>query len=178
MTTTSDAVERQRQIDRRRQRLEKLVQITGGDFELGLDFGRHDAVDKRRIIVGMGADDVLQASHLWLRGGALHLLGHHLQDVRPAAEAALLEQRQGRAHFSTLWHALEDARLENWMEGAGRACGAPLRRAGFPIWAEVCSSACPRFSSSSSACTCSVGTSTDQASVPTLIGRLRTSWNC
>jgi hypothetical protein len=117
LTTTSDAVERQRQIDRRRQRLEKLVQITGGDFELGLDFGRHDAVDKRRIIVGLGADDVLQASHLWLRGAALHLLGHHLQDVRQAAEEALLEQRQGKPHFSTLWHALEDARLENWMVG-------------------------------------------------------------
>jgi hypothetical protein len=80
-----------------------------------LDFGDSDGIGVGQIVLGIEQEQAAAAEYLWLRGAALHLLGHYLQDVRATAGEAEREQAQGKPHFLGLWHALEDARIENWM---------------------------------------------------------------
>lgn len=115
MTTTSSSDPLHERVQQRRNRLEILAQITAHAFDLGLDFGLSDGIGPGQIVLGIEAEQVAAADYLWLRGSALHLLGHFLQDVRSTAVEAEREQMEGRPHFLALWHALEDARVENWM---------------------------------------------------------------
>ena len=115
LTTTSSPEALPERIQKRRDRLEKLVQIASHAFDLGLEFGVSDGIGGEQIVLGLEEAQVATADYLWLRGSALHLLGHYLQDVRAAAADAEREQAGGRPHFLALWHALEDARVENWM---------------------------------------------------------------
>jgi hypothetical protein len=113
----------------RRLRLEKVLQAAAHDFDLRLEFGKRDGVGKHTIIMRAEAHEVASAQYLRLKGRALHLLGHFLAESQPWAEAAGREDRE-RPRFSSFWHALEDARVENWLlsrwPGAARAFGANL----------------------------------------------------
>jgi len=115
LTTTSRVESLHERVQRRRDRLEKLIQISAHAFDLGLDFGASDGIGGEQIVLGIEDDQVAAAEYLWLRGSALHLLGHYLHDVRSPASEAEHEQTEGKPHFLALWHALEDARVENWM---------------------------------------------------------------
>jgi len=59
-------------------------------------------------------EEIAPANYRLVKGRALNLLGHSLCDSQPWAEAARREE-ENRPFFSRLWHALEDARVENWM---------------------------------------------------------------
>jgi len=115
LTTTSSPLPLHERVQQRRDRLEKLVQICAHAYDLGLDFGVSDGIGPGQIVLGIEQEQAAAANYLWLRGSALHLLGHYLQDVRSTAGEAEREQAEGRPHFLVLWHALEDARVENWM---------------------------------------------------------------
>ena len=115
LTTTSRPDPLHERAQQRRERLEKLVQIASHAYELGLDFGVSDGIGVGQIVLGIEQEQAATAEYLWLRGSALHLLGHYLQDVRATAGEAEREQAEGKPHFLGLWHALEDARTENWM---------------------------------------------------------------
>jgi hypothetical protein len=101
--------------ERRRVRLERLLQIIAHDFELRLEFGQRDLLGRDQIVMQLEAEQVALASFNALKGQALHLLGHYLTDSLTWIEAARHQEAQGQPHFGALWHALEDARLENWL---------------------------------------------------------------
>ncbi len=115
MTTTSSADAQHKPAEGRRDRLERLVQISSHRYDLKLGFGQKDGIGSDQIVVGVDEEQAAAADYVWLRGSALHLLGHCLQDIRSAAAEARREEASGSPHFLSLWHALEDARLENWM---------------------------------------------------------------
>lgn len=101
-------------VENRRARLERLLQIASRDFELRFDFGSRDLVGESQIVMKAGA---LEASALrldTLKGRALNLLGHQLSQGWTWYEAALRQETQGRPLFTSFWHALEDARVDNW----------------------------------------------------------------
>jgi hypothetical protein len=90
--------------------LETLLQIASRQFDLQLAFGKTESVGGGRIVMQAGA-----VAYPELKGGALHLLGHYLSESEAALEAADSEEEAGKPGFLALWHALEDARLENSM---------------------------------------------------------------
>ena len=130
MTTTSDAGLPAEILEARRVRLETLLQVASREFDLKLALGEVDRVGGGRIAMRFDAREAMAASYLALKGGGLHLLGHYLSESEAALAAALTEEEGGRPHFVALWHALEDARLENGMlrrwPGMGRAFEARL----------------------------------------------------
>ncbi len=114
MTSISDLPPRDDLAEYRRVRLERLLQIAAHDFDLHFDFGNRDLIGKSHIVMKAGVEEVSSASLLLLKGRALNLLGHNLSDSPFWYEAALREEARGKVKFSLLWHALEDARVENW----------------------------------------------------------------
>lgn len=98
----------------RRVRLERLLQITAHDYDLRLQFAERDGLGPRliRMQAEAGCDGLGEFAPL--KAGALHLLGHYLDDLREASSEAL-RLDDSLPHFSVLWHALEDARIENRM---------------------------------------------------------------
>ncbi len=116
MTTTSEAAAADEVLEARRARLESLLQIASRQWSLQLGFGEADRVGGGRIAMRVRPGEAMAASYLALKGGALHLLGHHLAGGEAALAAAVGEEESGKPHFVALWHALEDARLENGME--------------------------------------------------------------
>jgi hypothetical protein len=90
------------------------LQITAHDYDLRLDFAERDGLSPRRIHMQVEPSAAATGSLLPLKAGALHLLGHYLDDVREVAADALRVD-ESQPLFSALWHALEDARLENRM---------------------------------------------------------------
>lgn len=102
-------------VELRRVRLEALLQITARDFELRLEFGNRDLLGDGQIVMHAVPAEVVGADYRALKGQALHLLGHYLSDALAWADAARREEAAGRPRFATLWHALEDARVENWL---------------------------------------------------------------
>jgi hypothetical protein len=130
LTTTSDAGLPAEILEARRVRLETLLQVASREFDLKLALGEVDRVGGGRIAMRFDAREAMAASYLALKGGGLHLLGHYLSESEAALAAALTEEEGGRPHFVALWHALEDARLENGMlrrwPGMGRAFEARL----------------------------------------------------
>lgn len=102
-------------LEMRRQRLERLIQAAIHDFKLRLDFGKQDLIGERHIILTNEDFGNVSASYQRIKGKALHLFGHYLSDSRAWIEAARREESQGKYFFANLWHALEDARIENWM---------------------------------------------------------------
>jgi len=113
----------------RRLRLEKVLQAAAHDFDLRLEFGKRDGIRRHTIIMRAEAEEVASAHYIRLKGRALHLLGHGLADSQPWAEAARREDLE-KPRFSSFWHALEDARMENWLvsrwPGAARAFNANI----------------------------------------------------
>jgi hypothetical protein len=102
-------------VEARRRRLETLLRIASRQFGLHLSFGKADRVGGEGIALRAEPRQVTAAPYLTLKGGALHLLGHHLSSSGAALEAADAEEASGKPGFAALWHALEDARIENAM---------------------------------------------------------------
>jgi hypothetical protein len=115
-TSSLDGTTLQR-IENRRVRLERLLQIAAHEYELRLEFGRSDQFGDSTIVMGIEPEQVIQGDPLALKGEALHLLGHYLTDSLLWADTARREEAKKQPYFATLWHALEDARLENWLLG-------------------------------------------------------------
>ena len=101
--------------EKMRVRLERLLQIAAGDFDLRLDFGPRDRLGSGQIVMGIKPEAAAAASYPILKGQALHLLGHYLSEGMLWADTARREEAQGKPLFAALWHALEDARMENWL---------------------------------------------------------------
>lgn len=101
--------------ERTQERLEKLLQATAHDFGLRLTLGDHDAIAGNRLILGIKREEVERAPYLALKGMGLHLLGHYLAPPNEAAGKANALEHAGCPGLARLWHALEDARLENCM---------------------------------------------------------------
>lgn len=113
MTTTSEPVQELTLVESRRQRLERLLQITAHEYDLRFEFGDWDVLGDGQIVLHMAAEEVEKADIRFLKGQALHLLGHYLSGDAQWVERARAQEEQGRPHFTRLWHALEDARVEN-----------------------------------------------------------------
>ncbi len=130
MTSTSSPDPVALAAERMRVRLERLLQIAAGDFELRLDFGPRDRLGSGQIVMGIKPEVAASTGYLVLKGRALHLLGHYLSEGMLWADTARREEAQGKPLFAALWHALEDARMENWLvkrwPGARRAFEANL----------------------------------------------------
>lgn len=97
----------------RRVRLERLLQCTGRDFGLRFAFGDADRLGRGSI--QSAAEAPGQGALLPLKAGALNLLGHYLADRGDVVRRARQEEAAGRPGFAALWHALENARIENRM---------------------------------------------------------------
>jgi hypothetical protein len=97
----------------RRVRLERLLQIAAHEYDLRLDFGRSDLLGEGHIVMGIDQARAAASSPLALKGIALHLLGHYLAGSLEWADPVRRMEAQGRPFLMMLWHALEDARVEN-----------------------------------------------------------------
>lgn len=93
-------------------RLERLLQCTARDFGLSFAFGDADRLGRGRIQALAEAPG--QGTLLPLKAGALHLLGHYLAQSADVLRRAQ-EEAAGKPRFASLWHALENARVENRM---------------------------------------------------------------
>lgn len=102
-------------IENRRIRLERLLQIASQDFNLHFEFGTKDVLGKSQIIMKVDIKRISQTSIDFLKGKALHLLGHYIYNSRSQHESAYIEEMKQKPIFVSLWHALEDARIENLM---------------------------------------------------------------
>ena len=129
MTFTSEPLSVNPVVEMRRLRLEKLLQAAAHDFDLRLEFATRDGYGEGVIVLKAEPDEVASIHYIRLKGRALHLIGHSLSDSQSWADAAHREQ-DAKPHFSDLWHALEDARIENWVirrwPGAARSFAANL----------------------------------------------------
>lgn len=130
LTSTSEQDVLEQIIESLRSRLERLLQIISHDYELRLDFGAEDRIGEGQIVVGMKPDAILQADYPYLLGQSLHLLGHYLEKSMLWVDAVRLEEASDKPFLTSLWHALEDARLENALilrwPGAQRALDSRL----------------------------------------------------
>ncbi len=110
MTSTSDL---NQVVEVRRDRMERLIQNAIGDYELRFDFGEMDRISQGHLILGVEPELVRNSLHRSLVGRVLHLLGHYLNETTEWWPVVRREEDQGRPHFVSLWHAIEDARIEN-----------------------------------------------------------------
>ena len=102
-----------RLVEVRRVRLERLLQCTGRDFNLRFAFSDTDRLGRGRIQAAAEAPG--QGAILPLKAGALRLLGHYLAQSAEVARRAQEDEAAGKPRFAALWHALENARVENRM---------------------------------------------------------------
>jgi hypothetical protein len=100
-------------IEALRLRLERLLQVSSHEFDLRLEFGEFDALGDGQIVMGIPNQDIPSARYRILKGMALHLLGHYLSQGPHWVGVAQSLEASGRSHFTRLWHAFEDARVEN-----------------------------------------------------------------
>ncbi|MGW8249760.1 MAG: cobaltochelatase CobT-related protein, partial [Anaerolineales bacterium] len=114
MISTSEASPQTHELENRRVRLERLLQIASRDYDLRFEFGSRDLVGESQIVMKASPLEATLAGIPNLKGYALNLLGHKLSEGWTWYEAALRQEVQGRLGFAALWHALEDARVENW----------------------------------------------------------------
>jgi hypothetical protein len=98
-------------VEARRVRLERLLQATTRDFSLRFRFGDVDRLGRSEM--QLRALEVPAGEFTRVKAAALHLFGHYLADSQPWARLAGEEQERGQPGFVALWHALEDARVEN-----------------------------------------------------------------
>lgn len=130
LTSTSEHDSLEQALQKRRSRLERLLQIATHDYELRLDFGAEDRIGEGQIVVGVQPEAVIVAEHIYLLGQALHLLGHYMEESMLWADSVRREEEGGKPFLTALWHAIEDARLENALirrwPGAQRALDSRL----------------------------------------------------
>jgi hypothetical protein len=110
LTSTSDLREA---VEGRRDRMERFLQNAIGEYELRFDFGDSDRITDGHLVLGMEPELVQNSQHRPLVGRVLHLLGHYLNETTEWWPVVRREEDQGRPYFVPLWHALEDARIEN-----------------------------------------------------------------
>lgn len=113
MTSTSSPRSDNAIVENYRVRLERLLQIVGQDFNLRFEFGNRDLVGESQIVLKANAAEAALANLYILKARALNLQGHCQIDSRSWYEAAVREETQAKPGFAVLWHALEDARIEN-----------------------------------------------------------------
>jgi len=112
-TTTSKAETDERLAEARRLRLERLLQCTARDYHLHFAFSDGDRLGRGRIL--SKAEAPAQGSILPLKANALRLLGHLKAESTDVLRQAREEEQQDHPGFAALWHALENARIENRM---------------------------------------------------------------
>lgn len=112
MTTTSEPAADPR-LESLRLRLERLLQVTAGQFDLRFAFGDRDWLGVGELQLNADPAQVIALPYAHLKGRALHLFGHLREESHRWLPRAQQLEAAGRPHFARLWHALEDARLEN-----------------------------------------------------------------
>ena len=113
LTTTSDQTPEDAIVEAKRQRIERLLQATAHEYDLRFEFGDWDVLGDGQLVLHMSPEAVRSAEVPYLKGQAFHLLGHYLSGDAEWVERARAAEAQGQPHFTRLWHALEDARIEN-----------------------------------------------------------------
>ena len=113
MTSTSEIFAEIPLVEKHRLRLERLLQIATHDSDFHFEFGDRDVVGESQVVLKAGAAEVVSASPARLKGRVFNLLGHSLSGSWEWYDAARREDAQGKPGFASLWHALEDARVEN-----------------------------------------------------------------
>ncbi len=111
LSTTTSSSPAGAAVEARRVRLERLLQATTRDFSLRFRFGDTDRLGRGEM--QLRALDVSAGEFTPVKAAALHLFGHYLAEGQPWARLAGEEQERGQPGFVALWHALEDARVEN-----------------------------------------------------------------
>jgi hypothetical protein len=114
LTFTSSSLLENTLAENRRIRLEKVLQSVTHDYNLRFEFGNRDIVGQSHIILKTNTKKASSASYSMLKGWTYHLLSHYLSDSQSIQEAARDEEKNDKPGFLALWHALEDARIENW----------------------------------------------------------------
>ena len=114
LTSTSDPPLDDSIAENRRVRLERLLQIAAHNFDLRFEFGNRDLVGESQIVMKASPHEVASAHLYNLKGRGLNLLAHYLSVGWTWYEAALRQEAKGSEWFASLWHALEDARVDNW----------------------------------------------------------------
>ncbi len=112
-TTTSKVEPDERLAEARRLRLERLLQCTARDYHLRFAFSDGDRLGRGRIL--SKAESPAQGSILPLKANALRLLGHLQAESADVLRQAREEEQRDSPGFASLWHALENARIENRM---------------------------------------------------------------
>jgi hypothetical protein len=112
-TTTSKAEADERLAEARRLRLERLLQCTARDYHLRFAFSDGDRLGRGRI--QSKAESPARGSIQPLKANALRLLGHLQAESADVLRQASEEEQRDRPGFAALWHALENARIENRM---------------------------------------------------------------
>jgi hypothetical protein len=115
LTSTSDLISPDQDAEVRRDRMQRLVQNAIGEYDLRFEFGETDQMSSGHLVLGMKPELVRSATHAALMGRVLHLLGHYINESTLWLPSVQREQDQGQPYFTSLWHALEDARIENNM---------------------------------------------------------------
>lgn len=113
MTSTSDAEWLSLPSENRRLRLERWLQVASYDYDLRFEFGDRDFLSASCIVLREEGRSEEVVSFSLVKGRALRLLGHYLSQNQSYHEAAHQEESQNKPFFYALWHALEDARIEN-----------------------------------------------------------------
>jgi hypothetical protein len=97
----------------RRERMQRLIQNAIGEFDLRFEFGETDQMGSGHLVLGMKPELLRNATHAALVGRVLHLLGHYIHESVHWLPVVQREEDRGQPYFVSLWHALEDARIEN-----------------------------------------------------------------
>jgi hypothetical protein len=113
LISTSDTDDLLNRVEKKRLRLERLLQMATHEYELRFDFGQRDSLGAGQIVLGIALEQIEKARFPNLKSRTLHLLGHYLADSLAWGEQARRIESQNMPHFVALWHALEDARIEN-----------------------------------------------------------------
>ena len=115
MTSTSDLNISNQDVEVRRDRMQRLIQHAIGEYDLRFDFRETDLLSTGHLVLGMNPERVRSATHQALVGLVLHLLGHYMNESTQWLPIVQREEDPGRPYFTSLWLALEDARIVNNM---------------------------------------------------------------
>ena len=113
LTSTFDLGSLDQDAEVRRDRMQRLIQNAIGEYDLRFEFGETDQMSSGYLVLGMKPDLVSSATHAALIGRVLHLLGHYISESTQWLPIVKREEDRGQPYFTSLWHALEDARIEN-----------------------------------------------------------------
>jgi hypothetical protein len=113
LTSTSELNRLDHDVEVRRDRMQRLIQNAIGEYDLRFEFGENDQFSTGHLVLAMKPELIRSATHAALIGRVLHLLGHYINQSTFWLPIVQREEDQGQPYFTALWHALEDARIEN-----------------------------------------------------------------